>query len=123
MHPLAFYRELQEHRLTLDSFLNLKETWEKLPARDRLRLLRDETLTEKRIEALHSIADKQREINDRIYPHGTKVLHRFRNCGVGIVEWTNAVRIAVRFENGENTAYYPEEIKRLEYPIRYWKGD
>lgn len=119
MHPLAFYRELQEHRLTLDSFLNLKETWENLPAQDRLRLLRDETLTEKRIKALRSIADKQREINNRIYPHGTKVLHRFRNCGVGIVEWTNNLFIAVRFENGENTAYYSEEIKRLEYPIRY----
>lgn len=119
MHPLTFKRELEKYRLTLDSFLNLKETWEKLPARDRLRLLKDEILTEERIEALRSIADKQREINNRIYPHGTKVLHRFRNCGVGIVEWTNDHYIAVRFENGENTAYYSEEIKRLEYPIRY----
>ena len=118
MHPLTFNRELQKHRLTVNSFLNLKEAWEKLPAKDRLCLLKDEILTEKRIEALNSIADKQREINDRIYPYGTKVLHRFRNCGVGIVEWTNENWIAVRFENGENTAYYPEEIKRLEYPIR-----
>lgn len=59
---------------------------------------------------MHSIADKQREINDRIYPHGTKVLHRFRNCGVGIVQWTNDHYIAVRFENGEDTAYYAEIV-------------
>ena len=117
MHPLTFNRELQKHRLTVNSFLDLKEAWEKLSARDRYCLLTDEILTEERIEALRSIADKQRKINDRIYPHGTKVLHRFRNCGVGIVQWTNDRWIAVHFENGENTAYYPEEIKRLEYPI------
>ena len=119
MHPLTFKRELEKHRLTVNSFLDLKEAWEKLPAQDRYCLLIDEKLTEERIEALRSIADKQREINNRIYPSGTKVLHRFRNYGVGIVEWTNDIWIAVRFENGKNSAYYPEEIKRLEYPIRY----
>ena len=54
----------------------------------------------------------------RVYPKGTKVLHRFKDCGLGSVLWANDEHIAVHFENGDEYAYRPENIKRLEYPIR-----
>ena len=60
----------------------------------------------------------RKKFMQRVYPEGTKVLHRFKDCGTGIVLWANDEHIAVHFENGDEYAYRPENIKRLEYPIR-----
>ncbi len=67
---------------------------------------------------LLAMKNLRKKFMQRVYPEGTKVLHRFKDCGVGSVIWANDEYIAVHFENGDEYAYHPENIKRLEYPIR-----
>ena len=72
----------------------------------------------KRQEKFLAMKSLRKKFMQRVYPEGTKVLHRFKDCGVGSVLWANDEHIAVHFENGDEYAYRPESIKRLEYPIR-----
>lgn len=69
-------------------------------------------------DGLLTIKYLKNQFMKRVYPKGTKVLHRFKDCGLGSVLWANDEFIAVRFENGDEYAYHPEDIKRLDYPIR-----
>ena len=67
MTSIDFVATLRSHNLTVSSFLDLKEAWERLDSRIRYRLVREEYLLAKRDEL-----SKQKEIEEAKYNDGSE---------------------------------------------------